>query len=139
MNDYRESGRIFASGIRALGLVRFLPSTNNYDALIAAHYSYFQKYTPDSERMYDRGEVVRDGINKWLLQGDGRLDAAIPLENQSLLKLFRDNGRYEWAREEYVLQGFERSYNGQWYRCIAVREDSATPPPNNPASWELVS
>jgi len=74
--------------------------------------------------------------NKWLLQNWGRLDPDIPLERQSLVKLFRDPRRYEWVREEYCINGFERSYDGVWYRVRAASVDDATPPPNNPQAWE---
>jgi hypothetical protein len=55
-----------------------------------------------------------------------------------------NNKRYEWVREEYCSNGFERFYEDQnddqrtgWYRVIAANAgDNNTPPPNLPQTWE---
>lgn len=122
------------------------------DALVLLPALLFAEYVPDSNRMYSRGEVIRTGSNKWLLQGDGRIDPNNPPATNSLCKLFRDDGRYDpdgtprnWWREEYCVRDFERYYedpnqpkNTGWYRVIVDRVDDATPPPNEPQSWEKV-
>ena len=108
------------------------------DALVRLPAMLFQEYAPDGNRQYERGQVVRQGSYKYLLQGDGKLDPGRPLSELSLLKLFRDSNRYEWVREEYCIRGFERSYNDIWYRVKVDRVDSATPPPNDNQSWEVI-
>ena len=110
----------------------------------------FAEYVPDGERMYLRGDVVKIGANKYLLQGDGRIDPSKPPPENSLCKLFRDSGRYDpdgtprsWVREEYCLKDFARYWTDDnpqktgWYRVKAERVDDATPPPNS-VSWELI-
>ena len=129
-----EKGKAITKGI---GYMRFLPATNNYTALVTLPYMCFEEYAPDGQRMYERGEVVRVGREKYLLQGDGRIDVDKPPPVNPLCKLFRDSGRYPWVREEYCLQGFEREYNGEWYKVIADRVDDATIPPNSQA-WEKI-
>ena len=108
------------------------------EALVRMPAMFFQEYVPDGDRFYERGEVVRIGTYKYLLQGDGRIQVDNPPPTNSLCKLFRDSGRYEWVREEYCIKGFERSYNDVWYRVIVDRVDDATPPSNSNA-WEEVT
>ena len=58
----------------------------------------------------------------------------------NLQRLFRDNGRYEWVREEYCSRGFERQYNGEWYRVIADNAgDNNTVPTGASNIWEKVT
>jgi len=109
------------------------------EALVRAPHMIFAEYVPDPNREYARGNVVREGQNKWLLQNWGRLDPNIPLGQQNLLKLFRGGERYEWVREEYCIKGYERSYEGVWYRVISERVDDSTPPPNSPQNWLKIS
>jgi len=130
--EARDAGRQIGEALR---LINFYWSM---DALVKLPYILFPEYVPDSERMYNRGNVIRIDKYKYLIQNDGRIDVNNPPPTNSLCKLFRDSGRYEWVREEYVLQGFERSYDDLWYRCIVPIEDGSTPPPNNPSVWELI-
>jgi len=120
-------------------------SGKSMEALIRLPYLLFSEYVPDGNREYERGEVVRVGNCKYLLQNWGKLNPDIPLSQQSLCKLFRDSGRYEWVREEYCIKGFERYYQDSdpnrtgWYRVISERVDSGTPPPNLIGiDWEKV-
>ena len=98
----------------------------------------FEEYVPNGNREYIRGEVVTIGNAKYLLQNWGKIDPSNPPPTNSLCKLFRDAGRYEWVREEYCIKGYERSYNGVWYRVISTRVDSGTPPPNDTQNWGQV-
>jgi len=129
---------------QAIGYLRFIPSTPNYTALVTFPYLCFQEYTPDPDRMYDRGEVIRVGREKYLIQNDGRIDPNIPPPENSLCKLFRDGGRYDWVREEFCLKDFERYYDdgdpwrSGWYKVISNNVDSSTPPPNDDQNWEKV-
>jgi len=132
MSRAREAGR------SAWDFTQYIDWFFSMEALVRASFTIFSEYVPDGTREYNRGEVVRDGANKWLLQNWGRLDPNIPLNQNPLLKLFRDGGRYEWVREEYCLKGFERYYDGDWYKVIAERADSAIPPPNDGQNWEKI-
>jgi len=132
-----DVGLALGSATQMVKLIDFSVSERNHTALVIAHWSLFDEYVPDPERMYNRGEVVRVGGSKYLLQNQGRIDLDKPPEINPLCKLFRDAGRYEWAREEYCLRGFERQYDGEWYRVTADRVDDSTPPPNS-NSWERV-
>jgi len=115
------------------------------EALVRAPALIFSEYVPDGKREYNRGEVVREGSSKWLLQNWGKLDPGIPLNQQNLCKLFRDSGRYPWVREEYCLKGFERYYDDGdpgrtgWYVVISERVDSGTPPPNDSQNWQKIA
>ena len=142
MSESYEKGKAIT---QAIGLLRFLPSDNNFKALVTFPYILFEEYLPDTNRMYERGEVVRVGREKYLFQGDGRLDKS-PKESP-LCKLFRDAGRYEWVREEYCIEGFIRHWknpskpdeNG-WYRVVTDNAgDNVTPPPGVPWVWERVT
>ena len=130
--------RASEAGKRAWEWVQYVDWFYNMEALARAPYMFFPSYVPDALREYNRGEAFRIGHEKYLLQNWGKLDPNIPLSEQSLCKLFRDSGRYPWVREEYCLKGYERLYNGVWYRVIAERVDDATPPPNNAQAWEAV-
>jgi hypothetical protein len=146
MSRARETGRSASEGIR---FIRFLPATNNYEALVRLRAVLFQEYKPDPERMFERGEVLKmpgDNVSKYLLQGDGRIQIDRPPPINSLCRLFRDGGRYGWVREEYCSFGFERFWenpnrpeeNG-WYRVIRDNAgDNVTPPPGVPQTWERV-
>jgi len=116
------------------------------EALVRLPYLLFPEYVPDLQRDYQRGEVIRVGSNKYLLQNWGRIDIDRPPEINPLCKLFRDGGRYDWVREEYCIKGFERYYDDGdpertgWYRVIADNAgDNNTPPPGVPMIWEKVS
>jgi hypothetical protein len=144
VDNLREAGIDIGKGI---GFIRFLPATNNYEALVRIPASLFQEYTPDNERMYERGEVLKmpgDNVSKYLLTGDGRIQTDRPPPENSLCRLFRHSGRFEWVREEYCSRGFERHYTDPnnhermgWYRVTANNAgDNNTPPPNIPHVWE---
>ena len=141
MMPYERGYRI----TEGISFIRFIPSTPNFTALVTLPYTLFEKYKPDGSRMYERGEVVRVDKEKYLLQNDGKIDPANPPPTNPLCKLFRDDRRYNWVREEFCLRGFERYYDGGdpgrtgWYRVIAAVADSATPPPSLVGTvWEKV-
>lgn len=140
-----------AKGVgEAISLIDFSTSERNMVALVKLPALLFAEYVPDGERVYERGEVIRVGSNKFLIQNFGKIDPNNPPRiesNQvepSLCKLFRDGGRYDWVREEFCLQGFERYYDDGdanrtgWYRVISARVDSGTPPPNDYQHWEKI-
>ena len=108
------------------------------ESLVRLPWLFFPEYVPDGQREYRRGEVIRTGHEKWLLQNWGKLDPNRPPSEQSLLKLFRDGNRYDWVREEYCIQGFERKYNNKWYRVKVPSVDDATPPPNATDRWDEI-
>jgi len=108
------------------------------EALARLPYPLFPEYAPDGQREYKRGEVVRVGHEKYLLENWGRIDPNVPPPMNPLCKLFRDGGRYPWVQKEYCLKGYEREYNGAWYRVISERVDSGTTPPNDYQNWERV-
>jgi|GEM_PF-3166731 len=115
----------------------FSTSEKMFDVLANLPASYFPEYVPDPERTYFKGDVVRGGeVEKYMAQNQ-TTTSAHPSQNP-MFKLFRDGGLYEWVREEYCLRGFVRSYAGKWYEVTAARVDSATPPPNDPASWKEI-
>ena len=128
---------------RGIRKIRFLPATNNYEALIDLPAAVFEKYKPDPERMYDRGEVLRmpgDDVSKYLLTGDGRIQNDRPPPENSLCKLFRNaglDGQFDWIREEFCMRGFIRRHDGKLYEVTAERVDDGTPPPNS-GSWREV-
>ena len=146
MSEARERGRQVGE---AIGFLRFLPATNNFKALIRFPAVLFQEYVPDPERNYERGEVLKmpdDNVCKYLLQGDGRIQNNQPPPENSLCKLFRNNGRFPWVREEFCERGFERFWENPqrpeedgWYRVIVDTVDDGTPPPNAPQRWEKVT
>ena len=144
MGAAREKGRQIGE---ALSLIDFSVSEKNYEALVRLPAMLFAEYVPDLDRQYERGEVVRMGSCKYLLQNWGKIDPDMPPPVNPLCKLFRDAGRYDWVREEYCIQGFERFYedtsnpqNTGWYRVIAANAgDNNTPPPGVPNVWERVS
>jgi len=118
---------------------------NSMEALVRMPAPAFMLYVPDPDRMYNRGEVVRIGAEKWLLQNWGRIEVDKPPHINPLCKLFRDAGRYPWFSEEYCLNGFERYWEDPdsnrtgWYRLIADRIDDSTAPPFNPQAWEKLA
>ena len=131
----------------AINLIDFSVSERNMIALVKLPSLLFAEYVPDGNREYQRGEVIRVGSNKFLLQNWGKIDPSNPprIENNqvqpSLCKLFRDNGRYDWVKEEFCLKGFKRYYNDGdpnrtgWYVVVSERVDSGTPPPNDSMNW----
>ena len=139
MTTARDTGKQIGE---ALQLVDWFYSM---EALVRLPYMLFTEYIPDGERMYNRGEVIRVGNAKYLLQNWGRIDPNQPPPVNPLCKLFRDSGRYEWVREEYCIKGFERYYDDGdpqrtgWYRVIADNAgDNNAPPPGVPMTWEKV-
>ena len=130
MSKARDAGKSIGEALRYVDFFYSMEALARLPAML------FAEYAPDPDRNYNRGEVVRVDNAKYLLQNWGRIDPAQPPPVNSLCKLFRDGGRYEWAREEYCIRGFERSYEGVWYRVTADSVDDATPPPNNPQAWE---
>jgi len=138
MSDMRDKGKQIGE---ALNLIDFFFS---HEALARLPAMLFAEYVPDPDRMYNRGEVVRMGSSKYLLQNWGRIDIDKPPPQNPLCRLFRDSGRYEWVREEYCAKGFERYYedannsqNTGWYKVIADNAgDNNTPPPGMPTVWE---
>ena len=145
MIDFKEFGKQIGEAIR---LIDFSVSERNMVALVKLPAFLFPEYVPDGQREYQRGEVIRVGNNKYLLQNWGKIDPknSPRIENgrvePSLCKLFRDGGRYEWVREEFCLRGFERYYDDGdpgrtgWYRVVSESVDSGTPPPNDSQNWE---
>ena len=115
------------------------------EALVRMPWQFYKEYVPDGNREYRRGEVVRTGHEKWLLQNWGKLDENLTpaivddRPNMNLLKLFRDSNRYDWVREEYCIYGFERKFNNKWYRVKVPNVDDSTAPPNNPTAWEEIT
>ena len=112
-----------------------------YRQLLLAPYRHFEEWDGDTGRQYQKGDVVRTGEWKWLLQNNGNISPNPA--GSGLTKLFRstdsheeDGAPREWEREEFCIFGMERLYNGAWYRVKAPVVDSATPPPNDAASWE---
>jgi len=129
-----------------MAFMRFLPATNNYEALVRLPAGLFLEYVPDDQRMYERGEVLRMPgglVCKYLFTGDGKIQLDKPPPENSLCRLFRNASRFEWVREEYCSNGFERFYEDPndpnrtgWYKCIAMNAgDNNTPPPNLPQVW----
>ena len=137
MSKWYDAGFLFGSTVTALKNIDFSTSERNYEALATLHYLYFDEYTPDPNRMYLRGEVIRVGNEKYLLTNQGRIDINKPPPINSLCKLFRDSFVYEWVREEFCMAGFIRTYNGIKYQALR-NVDDATPPPNNPQSWKKI-
>ena len=143
----RETGRQIGE---AISLIDFSISKRNMIALVKFPALLFAEYVPDGNREYERGEVIRVGNYKFLLQNWGKIDPNNPPRvegNQvypSLCKLFRDAGRYDWVREEFCLKGFERHYDDGdanrtgWYRVVSDSVDSGTPPPNDSQNWQKV-
>ena len=134
----------------ALSLIDFSVSERNFTALVKLPALLFSEYVEDGNREYIRGEVIRVGNCKYLLQNWGKIDPNNPPRvegNQvfpSLCKLFRDSGRYEWVKEEFCLKGFERHYDDGdpnrtgWYVVISERVDGGTPPPNDYQNWQKI-
>jgi len=139
MNAF-ELGKSIARGIKK---IRFLPATNNYEALIDLPAILFEEYgTRDSNAMIERGEVLKmpnDIVSKYLYQGDVRADK--PPTEETQCKLFRSaglDGSLIWVGDEFCMRGFLRRYpdaNGDLYEVTAERVDDKTPPPNSGA-WE---
>jgi len=126
MSTAYEKGKAITE---AIGTLLFTPSTRNYTALVKFPYLCFAQYTPGDNNDYERGTVFRDGSSKLLMEYDGKFDI-------SRCKLFRDGGEYDWVREEFCLFGFVRRSGGGRYRVKVPSVDSATPPENDPQSWE---
>jgi len=145
MSKFYDTGVVLGRVISGARKIRFLPATNNYEALLDFPAFFFEAYDPaDPERMYERGEVlgVPGGlVSKYLLTGDGRVDPAQGPQGSSLCRLFRDRkGIYDWEREEYCSYGALRVYEGYTYRLTAANAgDNNTPPPNMPQIWEKVT
>ena len=128
-----------------LSYIRFIPSTNNFKALVRLPAMAFQEYVADPNRDYERGEVITmpgDEVSKYLLTGDGRIQTTARIENDqvqpSLLKLFRNKEPAPWVREEFCELGFERTYQGHTYKVKVAVVDDATPPPNATDRWDQV-
>jgi hypothetical protein len=134
----------------AISMLRFLPATNNYNALIKFPYSWFQKIKPLNER-YERGEVLQDNGYKYLAENDNiSVDPGRPLEEQ--FKLFRDPNAYDedgtprlYVPKEYCLKGFPRWYESEsrpedtgWWEVYSDRVDSAIPPPSDGQNWRFI-
>jgi len=145
MSKFKEAGKQIGEGI---SFIKFLPATNNYEALVRLPAILFQEYEPNPERMYERGEVLKmpgDNVSKYLLTGDGRIQNDRPPPENSLCRLFRNRERCEWAREEYCSNGFERYYDDGdpkrtgWYKVIASNAgDNNTSPPGLPNIWKKI-
>ena len=140
MNDIKNKAKQIGE---ALSLIDFSVSERNFTALVKLPALLFTEYAEDPQREYNRGEVIRVGNNKYLLQNWGKIDADRPPPVNPLCKLFRDGGRYEWVREEWCIQGFERYWENAerpqdtgWYRVIAASAgDNNTPPAGVPGVW----
>ena len=136
--------RASEAGTNAWVWVQYVDWYYNMEALVRAPFIFFEEYVPDAQREYARGNVIKQGNCKWLFENWGKLDPDIPLNQQPLLKLFRDSGQYDYFPGEYCLKGFIRYYHDQdperagWYIVISERVDSKTPPPNDYQSWEKV-
>jgi len=148
MTKAYEAGKAFGSVMQAVKFIDFSVSERNKIALVTMSWTAFEAYVADGNREYLRGDVVRVGTEKYLIQNDGKIDPANPPRIEgtqvqpSLCKLFRDSARYPWVREEFCLKGFERYYDDGdpgrtgWYRVISNVVDSATPPNALPQNWE---
>jgi len=136
----RDSGKQIGEALRRIDFFYSM------EALVRLPAYLFPEYEPDPERMYNRGEVVRIGNAKYLIQNWGRIDLDKPPPVNPLCKLFRDAGRYDWVREEYCSRGFERYWENPdrpqdtgWYKVIADNAgDNNTPPPGAETVWEKV-
>ena len=134
--------RASEAGTNAWAWVQCVDWFYNMEALVRAPFMFFPEYVPDSNREYNRGEVVREGGNKWLFENWGKLDPSIPLEQQPLLKLFRDSRQYDYFPGEYCLKDFPRYFHDPdpqrdgLYVVISERVDSKTPPPNDAQNWQ---
>ena len=117
--------------------IDFSTSERLLDLLAKLPASTFPEYTLDPNKTYFKGEAVRTSDTDKYMAQNQTTTSLHPSQNP-MFKLFRDNGLYEWVREEYCLRGYVRSYEGKWYEVIAARVDSATPPPNDPASWREI-
>ena len=112
-------------------------------ALLAYPYIHFEEWDGDTNRQYQRGEVIRYGEIKLLIQNNGNINNPDPVQ-AGITKVVRttashndDGTAREWIREEFCIKGMERLYNGIWYRVKASVVDSATPPSNDTGSWEV--
>jgi len=152
----REEGKIFGSTKLAVKEIDFSTSERNFTALVKFHYSVFDEYVPDGEKMYERGEVTREGSDKYMCQNQTRIDPNSSQNKPSFhpqFKLFRDAARLDpdgtprlWLREEWVILGFERyedqSMGGRpedegWYRCyVPTAGGNNTRPSALPNIWE---
>ena len=143
MSKYKDAGKQIGE---ALSLIDFSVSQRNHIALVKLPAMLFAEYVPDGNREYQRGEVVRVGHAKYLMQNFGKIDPNNPPPTNNLCKLFRDSASHdadgtprEWVREEFCLQCFQRLYNGAWYEVTSAMVDSATPPPNDGQNWKAVA
>lgn len=148
MSRARDTGKSIGEAFQYIDFF----SGKGPDALVRLPYLIFPEYVPDPQRDYQRGEVIRVGNNKYLLQNWGKIDDNNPPRIEGtqcyppLCKLFRDSGRYDWVREEYCIKGFERYYDDGdpnrtgWYRVITENAgDNNTPPPGVPQTWEKLA
>jgi len=126
-----NQGKIFSA-------IDFSTSESLLDLLAKLAASNFPEYVPDPEKTYFKGEVVRTSDTDKYMAQNQTTTSVHPSQNPTF-KLFRDDLIYEWVREEYCLRGYVRGYEGKFYQVIAARVDSATPPPNDTASWKEIS
>jgi len=130
--------------------IRFIPNTENYEALIDLSALFFETFVYDAQTQYYTGNVLKmpdDDISKYLCMGDGIRFDDDPNRKDPVVhnqwKLFRHAGLLEdwqWEREEFCMKGFVRRdpQNNKRYRVIVDRIDDATEPRNSSA-WEEIT
>ena len=145
MNDtaYKQGQR---QGIAMSKLTLKIPDNDCYTFLIYCSAAFIPEYEYVPNKTWERGKFTRVGNNKYLFEGDIRLnDGESPA---SRCKLFRDENANNpdgtprsWVREEFCIKDTLRYYSDGdpgrtgWYRVISDRVDSATPPPNDTMNW----
>jgi len=142
MKNLKALGERMGIGLRYF---RFL-NEKDFIALVYLWSCMFEEFTPDTQRQYERGYVLIDEGEKYVVLNDNMrfMQDQSPKTHTGCL-LVRDELRdLDWIAKEFCIKDSKRFYidnnnaqNTGWY--IVVKDtagDNNTPPPNAPQYWE---
>ena len=145
----KRTDSIDAALVTLITMTDFTLSETTRRQLLGYPYSFFPEWDGDTKAQRTKGSVVREGEVKWLCTNQGVINPN-PTES-GLTTPFRSPSEYDedgtarqWMQKEFCVTGMVRWHNGKRYRVKprgdggSLANDSATPPPNDTNTWEVV-
>jgi len=135
--------------ITLIGMTDFTLSETTRRQLLGYPYTFFTNWDGNTSTQYQKGSVVCTGEIKWLVNNNGvispnPLESGLTTPFRSTREFDDDGTKRQWMEKEFCITGMYRWYNGIRY-CVKARGDggslavdSATPPPNDTNSWEVM-
>ena len=132
-----------------INMTDFALSEDTRRQLLGYAYWRFPAWDGDTNALRKKGSVLVTDEIKWLVHNNGNvspnpLESGLTTPFRSASEFDEDGTKRYWMKGEFCITGMIRWHGGKRYRVKprgdggSLATDSATPPPNDAASWETI-